>query len=718
MKIYFRFLKSYLQMDSKLLRLTGYILLSFLFQTVFIVLFQISYKEIFDAANQHREFSLVMAWIYVILAASVMRFIMSMLSDYLVGLATLRIFSELKSQFFHHLQWLPIRFYQGIKMGDLISRYANDLKQVEAATRQNLPILLRSLLLGSLSIAILFYFNWQLTLFALSIFPLVIIGARLFFAKAAKATACDLQASAELSSMIEEVATQHILVQAFNLQNRFLRRFQEKLADYKKYFIEGIFFRGMVSRTSFFGIVIVEALVFSVGAIMTYQGMMTVGTLFGFFALIWNLSGAVDQITQSLPNFIEVGSSLERVQFLLAKSIDDKKVKTPLSSISKSICFNQISFSHSDDKHVLKHLNLEIPIGRTIAFVGPTGSGKSTILSLLMGFYYPTTGTLTLDGQNVEDISLPSLRSHMGIVFQQSPLFNTTIRENIRIGRETASDQEVENAAKVVDLHDFILSLPNGYETPILEYGSNLSGGQKQRLAIARVYLRNPNIILLDEPTASLDLIVEEQINALIAKLAKGRTIVLATHRLASLIDVDHIYVLDKGEIIEQGAHEELLAKKGFYYNLWRKQNRITLDEEGKKSKIDLSFLRNVPLFKELPEELIAQLAEDFFMEWADAGQTIFKKGSAGEKFYIIARGRVAVLNPQLPPEESLLAILEDGDYFGEIALLENCVRTAEIKAISQCVFLVLHSSQFLRIIDRVPSLKKKLMERMQSRKS
>ncbi|MBS0650148.1 MAG: ABC transporter ATP-binding protein, partial [Verrucomicrobia bacterium] len=356
----------------------------------------------------------------VILTASVLRVLMGMLSDYLVGLATLKVFSGLRYQLFHQLEWLPIRFYQGIKMGDLISRYSHDLQQSEIVTRQFLPNLIRSVILGILSAAILFYFDWRLALFAICIFPFVIVGARLFSTQAANATRRNQVANAELASMIEEVATQHLLVQAFNLQDNFLKKFERKIRAYKADFMKGIFLRGLVSRTSIFGLTISEVLVFSLGAIMTYHGMMTIGTLFGFFALIWNLSGAVDTISQYLPSFIEAGASMERIQSLLNEKtdepvpVDEKKGGRHLAALSEMVRFDHVSLSGLESKEILKNVSIEIPIGKSVALVGPTGCGKTTILSMLLGFYYPGSGTLTFDGQNVEGISQTSLRSQIG----------------------------------------------------------------------------------------------------------------------------------------------------------------------------------------------------------------------------------------------------------------------------------------------------------------
>lgn len=721
MKIYFSFLKLYHRAEKGLSKLTSFVLLVFFIQVVITVSFQIAYKEIFDAAGQRKDYHIVLSWIYVLLTACVLRILAGMLADYLVAHFTLRIFSNLRFKLFHHLQWLPAKFYQSISIGDLVSRYSHDLQQAEIATRQFLPYVIRSFMLGVLSIVILFYFQWQLALFAMCLFPFVIFGARIFATGATEATRRNQLFNAGLSSMIEEVTTQHILVQSFNLQESFSRRFQKKIKDYKDDFIRGIFLRGLVSRSSIFGLSISEILVFSVGAIMTYRGMMSPGTLFGFFALIWNLSGAVDAISQYLPNFIEAGGSMERIQALLNEKIEtpghSKKIQHNAPPIfNKTIRFDNVFLNFSDKKPVLCGINLEIQAGQSIAFVGPTGSGKSTLLSLLMGFHYPTSGTLTIDGKDIKNIPQPQLRAEIGIVLQHNPLFNTSLRDNIRMGRRSASDLEVEEAAKAAEIHDFIMTLPQGYDTPVLEYGSNLSGGQKQRLAIARVYLRSPSLILLDEPTSALDLVVEAQINALIAKLAREKTVILATHRLSTLRDIDCIYVVDKGQILESGSHTALLKNKGLYHQLWHKQHGVALEAANGKSKIGIGFLQTIPLLHDLPEDMLFKIADEFLVEWVDGGQIVFNKGSYGDQFYIIARGTVEVHNPDLKPENSLLATLEEGDYFGEIALLRECMRTAQIKTSAHCVFLSLHSSQFLAIIGAVPHLRERLEAKLRER--
>ncbi len=337
-----------------------------------------------------------------------------------------------------------------------------------------------------------------------------------------------------------------------------------------------------------------------------------------------------------------------------------------------------------------------------MALVGPSGSGKSTILNLILRFYDPQQGHVIFDELDLRDAALESVRGQMGIVFQDNVLFNVSVGENIRLGKLNATNTEVVEAAKEAEIHDFILSLPEGYDTVVGERGSRLSGGQRQRMAIARALLRNPAILLLDEATSALDPRTEAAINATLARIARGRTTISVTHRLSSVVTADRIYVLDQGALVEQGTHRELLQRGGLYAQLWREQSGgavVPAQEAG----TEVSRLQRIPLFAALDPELLAAFAKHLMLERHAAGEVIIKQGDIGDKLYLIVRGQVEVVASDTSGQQRLMAVLWAGDHFGEMALLYDMRRTATVRARTPVQLYSLSKEDFNTLLASVP---------------
>ena len=310
-----------------------------------------------------------------------------------------------------------------------------------------------------------------------------------------------------------------------------------------------------------------------------------------------------------------------------------------------------------------------------------------------------------MDGRDLREVTQASVRAQMGAVFQETVLFNATIRENIRIGRPRASDEEVEAAARAAEIHDFIASLPAGYDTDAGERGSRLSGGQRQRVALARAFLRDPAVLILDEATSALDSATESAIQETLRRLQRGRTSVSVTHRLAQAAGADLIFVLDRGRVVDAGSHEELLGRGGLYQQLWSRQSGFLVSEDGRKAQVRAARLGAVALFAGLDDQTLAAIAARFESERTPAGRLVFDEGDPGEKFYLLVRGRVEVLRRDGGPL-GRVAVLEDGDCFGEVALIEEVPRTAAVRTLDPCVFLTLGRTQFENVLGAVPGLR------------
>jgi ATP-binding cassette subfamily B protein len=338
---------------------------------------------------------------------------------------------------------------------------------------------------------------------------------------------------------------------------------------------DATFLSTMVERTVTISVLLLHLVVLAIGAYLATKGQITIGTFVTFESAFWEISYNIAHIMHFIPVAISAAASVRHMEELLDEPTRgaDRPGAPALPRITNNITFERVGFSYEgSDTKVLDGLTLKLDVGKNIAIVGPSGSGKSTLLNLILRLYLPTEGRVTIDGVDIRKVTRDSLRASMAVVFQENMLFNMSIRENIRLGKEGASDKEVEEAAKKAEIHRHIMSLPLKYDTSVGERGDTLSGGQRQRIAIARAMIRNPSILLLDEATSALDQTTEAAINRTLLKVAKGRTMIWSTHRLTSVVDMDEIIVISHGKAIERGSHQELLKLNGVYRRLWDDQ--------------------------------------------------------------------------------------------------------------------------------------------------
>jgi ATP-binding cassette subfamily B protein len=449
---------------------------------------------------------------------------------------------------------------------------------------------------------------------------------------------------------------------------------------------------------------------------MAFNGNLSIGTLASFQALFITMSYTLLYATEYVGNLPPAAAGLERIEELLGESseIADSPKAKPLPRLSREIEFRDVTFGYSKSQATLRGVNMAIPRGSSVALVGPSGSGKSTMLSLLMRFYDPDAGCVAIDGLDLRDVTQQSLRNQIGVVFQDSFLFNTSLRENIRLGRPDATDDEVEAAARAAEIHEFIQSLPEGYATIAGERGGRLSGGQRQRVAIARALVRDPAILLLDEATSALDPQTEQSLNATINKVAQGRTLIFVTHRLASAAAAGMIFVFKQGELIERGNHDQLLEADGTYARMWKKQAGFRL--LGDTVEVDIQRLKDLPILAGLEDSLLGELAGHLTTEQFPAGRVIVHEGDPGTRFYIIVRGTAVVERAGSGGVSQTLGILQDGDFFGEIALLRDSPRTATVRTVQSCLCVSLSRQTFRVMLNKYPHLRQQVTEVAQAR--
>lgn len=481
---------------------------------------------------------------------------------------------ELRSDLFEHLQKLPLPYFDSKTHGELMSRTTNDIENVTNTLNQSVTQLLTSVLTLIGSIIMMLSLNLWLTLLSLLIIPAA-MGVTAQIAKRTRKFFSEQQQSlGELNGFIEETVSGQKVVKTFHREDKAIEDFQAINTKLREAGNKAQIFSGfigpvmnVINNSSF-------AMIAAVGGWMALQGMTTIGIIVAFLNYSKQFGRPINELANQF-NMIQSGiAGAERVFEVMdvRPEFIEADGENLLRHVRGEVVFDNVSFSYKKDRPTLKNVSLTAKPGETIALVGPTGAGKTTIVNLLTRFYDIDSGRITVDGEDIRSLEKNSLRQQLGIVLQDAYLFSDTIRENIRYGRLDATDEEVEAAAKLANADIFIRRLPHGYDAQLTAEGGNLSQGQRQLLTIARAILADPVILILDEATSSVDTRTEMHIQEAMNSLMKGRTSFVIAHRLSTIREADQILVLNGGEIIERGNHQELLAAKGFYYNLYTSQ--------------------------------------------------------------------------------------------------------------------------------------------------
>jgi ATP-binding cassette subfamily B protein len=673
----------------------------------FNILLALSLKLIIDFAIVPRK-AAVLAWIIGSLVAGFLLTSASqVIRDYLYAWFGARILNDLRKELFRQLQRLSLGFYSRMRTGDIAARFSTDLAAVENAVVLGLPGASLCLINIVFSTCILFALDWRLALAAVVGLPFCVIGPRLLAPRALKAGYELRTEEALLTSTIHENLGAQPIIKAFSLKESVVTMFEreaEKLALLATRFN---FLSYTSERSPNIAMLLFNVALISGGSYLAFNGSLSIGSLVAFNALFITVSTAVMGLTAVTPSLLQATSGMQRIRELLDEqpTVVEKPNAKRLPTLLSEISFENVTFGYTPEQNNLQDVGMKLPAGARIAFVGHSGCGKSTNLNLIMRFYDPQAGRVAFDGTDLREIQVDSLYDQIGIVFQESFLFNTSVRENIRLGKPGATDDEVEAAAKAAELDGIVVQLREGYDTIVGERGGRLSGGQRQRVAIARALIRNPSLLILDEATASLDPATEAAINDTIERVSAGRTVISVTHRLQSVVEYDHIFVFKNGRVLEQGPHRELLATGGNYAEMWRRQHGTTMSPDGNFQVTDTSILRDVPLFRDLDEAYLKNVAGMFSTEHIPAGRPVITEGDKGNRFYIIVRGKVDVSAYRGKAEAVHIVTLEDGDYFGEISLLSNIPTTATVTTLTQSIFITLQREQLNKLIQQNEAL-------------
>lgn len=516
----------------------------------------------------NRHYKSIIALAVILLVIYIIKLLCNYFMNYWGHVVGVRMQGDMRKDVYTKLQNFPIKYFDNTQTGSIMSRIVNDLQEVSELAHHGPEDIFISIIMILGSFFLLLNINVPLTLIIFSVIPFIVWFTVARRQKMADAFLETREKIGSINSTLQNSISGIRVSKAFVNKEDELEKFKKSNVEFKKaregaYKVMAEYVSGMTFLTD-----MLDYLVLVFGAIFTYQGRINFGDFLAYLLYIRIFSQPIKRLVGFVEQYQNGMSGFKRFKEMLDEDIEkDSPNAKDLSDVKGDITFENICFSH-DEKTILKDFSMDIKAGETLALVGPSGGGKTTICNLIPRFYNIDSGDIKIDSQSIYDFKIDSLRKNIGIVQQDPFLFTGSIKENLIIGKLDATDEEIIEAAKKANIHDFIETLPDGYNTEVGERGVKLSGGQKQRIAIGRIFLKNPPILILDEATSALDNITEQLIQESLDELAKNRTTIIVAHRLSTIKNADTIVVITDDGIVEKGTHEELISNKGFYYNL------------------------------------------------------------------------------------------------------------------------------------------------------
>lgn len=668
-------------------------------------------KYLIDEAILPKNITVFFIVLIIFVVGGLLNLIIGVGGDYSLAKLNEKTLLGLRSDVYKQLQTLSSKAYQKYRSGDLLSRFTLDAPAIEYALQQIFIIGLYSFMSAIVGVVLMITISWKLTIVAVVGSLLVIMPQALLSKRAKRYNQSYVDGMEQFSNHIEEEVKGFRTIQAFNLKRSFEQRFDKQMGLLYSFGVKRSFINSNLERLPVMILTIVNVAVLAIGGYYTFQEQMSIGDFTAFNSIFLTFNYGITAFMRIIPAFIEGEVGMKRVNEILELQQEIVEVEQPvvLSNKGATVEFKNVSFGYDDHEKILNRISLLIKDGQYVAIVGTSGSGKSTLVQLLLRFHQAQEGSIMIQSHQLEQVELESLFRTIGVVFQEPYLFNTTLRNNLLLGNADATSEEIAQALDMAGLSELIVNLPQGLDTIIVNEGHNFSAGERQRIAIAQTVLRNPHIFIADDITAALDPAAEAIINQCLVKLSRNRTLIHITHRLHTITDADYIYVLDKGQLVGSGKHDDLLVTCAHYEQMWTRQQGFQWSQDGQQVHIASDRLKQLPFFAEVEAEALQHLATYFLTEKRVAGETIIREGEKGNTFYIIVRGKVMITKNNTDGSIMTVASLEDGEYFGEIALLRQIPRTANVIAATDCVLLTLTAQQLMPLMETYPSMREQL---------
>ncbi len=635
----------------------------------FTMVFPFAIRRLFDSAIPSGELSSIIRVLLFLGGMFLVSLLANLRRSYLAAYVSNSVTRQVRTAIFARLQTLSTGWFGRQQQGDVLSRLLSDVSTLEVGLSETLREGGFQTLSLVVSSVILLTLNVPLGLVVLAGAPIVGVVYKSMSGGARKRSRSVQEQTGGMVSVANENFMAQPVVKAFGLESREQGRFGRAADRLFSSQVRLQLFGGLFGLSVSSVVTALRLIVLGFGGWLILNGHLTIGGLVAFLSLMGEVITPVTVLTGIGQRVQAASGALERINEILDEEpeVDNTPGATPIPRVEREIRLQRVSFSYTPERRTLDGIDAVIPAGSRVAFVGPTGAGKSSVLQLVMRLSDPDEGAVLFDGRDIRSSTLESVRGQLGVVFQESFLFDATIRENIALGKPGASDAEVEAAAKAAEMHDFITELPRGYDTLVGERGGQLSGGQRQRLAIARALVRNPAVLILDEATSALDPRTERRISATLEQVGKDRTTIAVTHRLNSVVDYDRIFVIVAGKLVEQGTHPELVALDGVYARLWSEQSGGVVAAEPPFDAA--AALGRVPLFVDLDPAQLAVIAARLRPVELATGERL---PEGGGRLAVVRRGRGRILVPAIGGGEGTVPVAElgPGDAFGVSALL------------------------------------------------
>jgi ABC-type multidrug transport system fused ATPase/permease subunit len=677
----------------------------------------LGFKYLFDTVIPDKSYGRLGILVAVLFVIFVANAFVTVRRSYVTALVNQRVLFGLQERMFERLQRLSHDFYARAKVGDLMSRLSSDLNTVQEATTAVLVqgvFLVLSALAAAITALVL---SPLLGALVLVVVPLFALSYAMLLSRIREASREVQAVYGQVAATMQENLSAHAVVKALGLEERAVSSYRGRLAGLLRTLMRLVLFSSTFEASVGMAVTLGQLLVFGAGGYLVIDGQLTVGTLVAFVGLMPTFFQPVTALADVGQQVQRAAGSIDRMLEILEEpvAVPERADAVTLPPLRRELRLERVAFGYGADRTIVHDLDLTVPAGSHVAIVGPSGSGKSTIVNLLLRFWDPQEGRVLFDDRDLREVTLGSLRGQIGLVFQDTFVFDTTLRENVALAREGATDAEVQAAVRAAQLESWVETLPAGLDTLLGERGVRMSGGQRQRLAIARALLRDPAVLILDEATSALDAKTEAEIIQTLEELAHGRTTISITHRLSLSARADHVCVLGEGRIVEEGTHAELVRAGGAYQQLYEEQMahvQAGLEPIG----IEAARLRAIPLFGDLGPNELARLAQRLMPEQYEEGVEIVREGDDGQKLWFVARGQVEVVQTG-DGQDRRIGVLNDGDFFGEMSLLSGDARTATVRTTMPTELYSLSRADFLSLLEHDAEVRRAVGETIAARR-